>query len=804
MRKLMYVVLLLGVVGSAAAQPHAFQVTKSTASQLVRGNFADGRVGDWILCNDKIVLVIADANPEQERSVFDVPASGVIIDACLRGAGEDTLYSFQAGMRAYKMTNVEPISEDGCAGLRFSKPSSAEDPLSVVHEYRLKQGERMALIDTIVRNEGTSDTLVPFKDRCRWVGMQEFPTGEHVYVSSFNTTGGCVYGILPLEGKINYIQAKGPVWGGQIEYTTTIGNKLVPGQALHLRRHFIVAADTSDLVAVVNGVRGMPSVPVTVSVKAPDTLPEPAYVALYGSDGSTLALLDKSGAADTALAPGTYTASVRWLGRNEVKREFAVEVGKPVRLEVQVPAASRITLRVTEHGWPTPCKITFVGRDGTSNPNLGPAHIAAGFLNNVYSANGKADVALPPGNYTVRITRGFEYDQVEHDVHLLPGESTRIDAELVRSVDTIGWIACDFHVHTAVASDSQTEALDRLINIAAEALDFVPATEHNILQGYDPLRIDMGLDRYFATCVSVECTGPDFHLNAFPLQPKPGAPSYGAPPHSTNPGTTAYRLRLWDQASDKVIQLNHPDMRKAFFDRNLDGVDDGGFSRLPTLIDTAEVFDADILNLSPTRTYVDASGNERTFDNRSYWWLQALKNGATFAAVATSDTHDLVWGAGHCRTFVKSPTDDPRKIRVADVVREVRSRHLLATNGPFMVVKANGKDAGDVVGPSVELHIKVQAPNWINVNRVQILVNGEAPPDLNFTRDAGSQGFSDGVVQFEKTIAVKLASDGFLVVVATEERVTNPNDEAKHGIYTAISAPIFVDANGDGYQVGER
>ena len=103
----------------------------------------------------------------------------------------------------------------------------------------------------------------------------------------------------------------------------------------------------------------------------------------------------------------------------------------------------------------------------------------------------------------------------------------------------------------------------------------------------------------------------------------------------------------------------------------------------------------------------------------------------------------------------------------------------------------------------VALHIRVQCPNWFDINRVQVLVNGRMPPELNFTRSAQPDRFGSGVVKFDQTIPVDLKSDAHLIVVAAGEKLSmGPVLGPDHGkgMPIAVSNPIYVDVNGGGFR----
>jgi hypothetical protein len=98
----------------------------------------------------------------------------------------------------------------------------------------------------------------------------------------------------------------------------------------------------------------------------------------------------------------------------------------------------------------------------------------------------------------------------------------------------------------------------------------------------------------------------------------------------------------------------------------------------------------------------------------------------------------------------------------------------------------------------------VQCSNWLDINRVQVFVNGRPKNDLNFTRRETSKYFGDGTIKFEADIPLDLTEDAHLIVAAIGEglqlgRVMGPLwGGTKPPV--AVSNPIFVDVHGDGFK----
>ena len=92
----------------------------------------------------------------------------------------------------------------------------------------------------------------------------------------------------------------------------------------------------------------------------------------------------------------------------------------------------------------------------------------------------------------------------------------------------------------------------------------------------------------------------------------------------------------------------------------------------------------------------------------------------------------------------------------------------------------------------------------MDIDRVQVLVNGVQAPKYNFTRKTHPSLFKDATVKFDREIPVQLKGDAHIIVVAMGE-----NHDLKGGYGTSTNArlkpcayinPIWVDVDGNGFQ----
>jgi hypothetical protein len=432
----------------------------------------------------------------------------------------------------------------------------------------------------------------------------------------------------------------------------------------------------------------------------------------------------------------------------------------------------------------------------------------------------------------VRVTHGPEFDLYETTIDVARGETVDVKASLPRSVDTTGWVSTDYHSHSTPSGDNYCNTNDRLINIAAEQIEFAPTTEHNRIYDWEPLIDRLGLSSRIRTVIGMELTGSGQHFNSFPLRRDPFAQDGGAPVWSFDPRLNAIVLRSWGTPSlesggsrydtgvnarnkaalfgggpDRWVQANHPIVGNVFFDRDGDGVVDGGFVGFERLIDAAEVWSTEILNLNPSYERKAASRTV-TIQNRTFGWLQMLNQGRHVWCVAVSDAHRIFGnGVGDWRTYVPSSTDNPPEIDPQEIIRNSKAGRMMVTNGPFLeVTTGDGLPIGSniIAEGHVDLKIRVQAANWIDVDRVQVLINGRQPEAYNFRKATHPAMFKDGVLRFDETVRVALQQDAHLIVVAAGENADlskgwgkNPQG-AMHP--TAYTNPIYVDVDHNGFQ----
>ncbi|MBI4581483.1 MAG: carboxypeptidase regulatory-like domain-containing protein [Planctomycetes bacterium] len=780
------------------AAPEAIEVGTANVKDLPGGREADGIIGDFVLRNDAVEIVVS-GNLHQRRAnmgvLWDAPTPGCIYDFTFRGTNNDQLTLFAPGGQKGQLSSVYVLKDghDGEAVVRAElTAASAGNRVARRHDYILRDGWRHVVVVSTYENRSAKPAKVSPEANC--LGLVSGLTVEDV------RTGLC----QDPDDRIGYAWAgiewenAKPAAGGEFD--------LGPGQTASLAVVLAIGAGAADAFGEVRTIATPGHV---FEGRVVDTDGKPVTRATMhfpaaGADGTLVGCVDAAGKYRLVLPEAACRVTVRDIGRDDVTAE--VKAGQPQTITMST--ASGVQVEVTdEHGGPLPCKAQFAGIDGTPDPQLGPIVRAHGCDNQYHSENGRFFQGLPPGRYRAIITRGIEYDHHEQDLTVERCKVVGVRATLKRVVDTRGWVSCDFHNHTTESGDNFCGTVDRVINLAAEQVEFAPTTEHNRLSDWGPHIERLGLHREMKTVSGIELTGRGPHLNAFPLVPVPRRQDNGAPTWDPDPRISALTLRnMPGDRENRWVQLNHPNMSRYFNDANEDDKPDDGFTHLLDLIDAAEVYGQFIL--SGQRHYeVQWRGQTRKRDNWPMLWLQMLNAGRRVWTVATSDAHEVTQGGvGGWRTYVPSSHDDPPEIDPSQIVANAKRGRSFVTNGPFLHVRTDaGEGPGDTIRAKRQLVLKVrvQCNTWTDVDRVVVLVNGRPDPTCDFRKAEHPEMFAAGTVRFERDVPVALKTDAHVIVVAIGEGSTLKTGYGRSWQSemrpVAYHNPIYVDVDGDGW-----
>ncbi|MDZ4405876.1 CehA/McbA family metallohydrolase [Prosthecobacter sp.] len=801
---LLFLVLLTNSLNAA----EVFEASLGREKELPGGKEADGILGDFVLRSDKVEAVISHNAPNRRANMStfygeDGVTPGCLYDLSLRGAANDQLVIYApCGHGPVSYVKIANVKEDGSAAVESVTTAAKNGGVFKRHEYRVKDGVQGIFITTVLRNETDKPQKVNTKADFTRFDSTGMSSDGIFWTDAINPAHKCGYAV----GTLNVT--------GIEKRDDTI--ELAPKQEVVISRFFAVGTSPAQAVGEVRAVKGVKLG--NVSGQIVDTNGKGVSTATILVPDGTKTI---SGYADTEgkfslKLPQVQTEIViEDLGRPQAKISVLVAEGATTVPKVSLISAARIRFDITdESGKPIPCKAHFAPLDENAPKlNLGPKHRAHGCVDQYHSENGHFTQQLPPGKYRVVVVRGPEYSHLEKEVIVEPAKEFVFKGTLKRLVDTRGWISADFHNHSTPSGDNVCDTDGRVINIAVEHLEFAPTTEHNRLYDWEPTIKALGLEPFIKTVKGMELTGSRQHFNAFPFEPDPLKQDGGAPVWNDDPRITALTLRRWQgERADRWIQFNHPDLSNMFIDRDSDGIADGGFVGVGGMIDGSESENGvgtDILADSPFRLSRPAGAVAMKVSSvREFIWRQLLNQGLRVTAVGVADAHSVYGnGVGCWRCYLPSSTDEPSKIDWAELAPHAKAGHIVLSTGPFLeVTTQNGKIAGDddrCTG-GIDLNVRVQCTDWMDIDRVQVLVNSKPDPTLNFTRASHPQMFKDGVVKFAEKIHIPLQSDAHLIVVAIDE---DGNEAIGFGTSDyakmrpcAYNNPIYVDADGNGFK----
>jgi hypothetical protein len=787
----------------------------------ISGKEVDWIYGDQLMMNDQISLVIAAplATRDANMTIRNIGAS--ILDLTLNQPSNDQLsaYTPAAGRYLFHDPSTVETGRDGDAVFWQCRSSRTltNDGTTATVRYRL--ADRDAFVEATVTIAGDGAAKVKAFDGVRADGW-----------FAFEKSGGVAYCedafFRQTIGFKSPSSKRSPTWKKGRPYQLHFADEHVQRSdgKLTWTVHVYPATSPIDLISVAEQTDLSPAM-VTFRV-APEIRPDEgvdwvnrAKVILrladakgQGTQEPVTLQTDDQGFAHARLVPGNYVAVASAIGYEAAEVAFQ-STKQEGEVTLPIASASGFDAEVTdEQGKRIPFKATIYCIDG-DQPNFGLSSTRTFVENLVYSVHGRLRCPLNPGKYEIFFSRGPEYNSERREVEVSSATISKLVVQLDRVVDTTGWISADLHSHSSPSGDNTSDQYGRVENLLCEHVEFAPCTEHNRVSSYSPHLEQMKLSHLMATCTGIELTGsptPVNHQNSFPLHRHPHTQNGGGPRAASNPVVQIERLAMWDDASQKLVQMNHPNLHQIYGDLDTDGVPDKGFRGMLKWADVVEVHPLETI-------FQDIASNPpgvRRMRIPLFQWMQLLNQGYRIPGVINTDSHYNHHGSGWRRNWFVSSTDDPANISTDEMVREIEAGHIVMSTGPFLSLTGHAKSNPHAAIPgdelvtadgNVTLKVTVQCPNWLDVNRVQVFINGRPSEKHNYTRRNSPELFGDvdSVRKFNSSIALSLDDDAHVIVATigegmTMEKVMGRRYGRRPPI--AVSNPIFVDVDRNGFQ----
>ena len=637
-------------------------------------------------------------------------------------------------------------------------------------------------------------------DQCNFVAYSGVDGGRGVSYglihgeqksSSFSTVGIniVVYG----DAALNLILGLVPP-----NYTLPANGELL------LRRYFAVGDGTVASIADIrNELFGIETVAVTGSVSSAGQPLQDAQVAVYrlldvpGAAPQIFmvnhSVTDAAGAYAMQLPRGDYQIRANMEGYlyPDNDPQPLVVAATAVTRDIELPESGYLDVTVIDETGPGPAKVQLVGFDpspplvntvsgneagifGDYKADSLPYGIAqATFIDR----NGASErVTVEPGDYQLVVSRGPRYSVFKQDITITPGQVTTVQAEIVKLLDTSGFVHSDFHVHSIDSPDAEVTREERVAVMLAEGMDFFTPSDHGVRSDFKPTLTAMGVEDLIAVAASSETTTFDYgHFNSWPVWVDPDSISGGsfdwagaAPAGMDFPQYGNYNLSpaqiiagLLEDPMDNIVQINHIG---SHFGAGGLAIDTGktppqssanlSFKRLDPTINNA--FDS---GFDALEVWIGTNGRSGILDEflgqNAGDWFNLINQDLVRIGVADSDTHDRRFTQVSARTLVASPTDDPAELgtRAEMLAANVLAGKAMGTNAPFLLLQADGVYNGAAqraglrleqdttmpadVGSDVLLTVTVSTPAWADVDTVEFYINNQ--PELTSNPGAAAR-----------------------------------------------------------------
>lgn len=815
------VVLTLLVTTISLAPSQLFgadlKVIDESNSPAMQGKELDWIYGDYWLQNDQISLVIANPVPGRDANLTIRRVGAAILDLSLQGPSNDQFGAYLPTAGRYLFQDPKLIRSGKLGDTVFWECRSSRTLIpsetTALVRYELRDGDAFVTAHVVI--EGKAAGMIPAYDGVRADNTFKFKTtGETAHCADAFFRQAIGFTVPESE--------TAPTWKSGRPYQLKYAGSQIESSddRVHWKVQLHPATSLLDLQAASQGKAAMQTfsaTPIDRNTEGFAAVNRATFsIQKVDDDSAAMELVsDDNGTAHSRLQPGTYDVTAKVLGRGSSK--LRVTVGNAAQnIKFDLPKVGGFVAHVKDQdGTLIPVKATVYRQDGDS-PDFGPNSTRTFVKNCVYAVSGKMITGLEPGDYQVFFSRGPEYNMAIKEFTVKAHELTEFDITLPRVIDSKGWVSSEMHSHSSPSGDNTSDQYGRVENLLCENLEFAPCTEHARISSYEPHLKAMGRLNMMATCTGMELTGqplPVNHQNAFPLHHHPHTQNGGGPHVHSNPVLQIERLAMWDEGSDKLVQMNHPNLHQVYGDLDVDGKPDAGFRKMFNW--------ADVIEVHPLQTiFEDVVSNPkklRVNQTTIFQWMQLLNQGYRIPGVVNTDAHYNHHGSGWLRNWFPSKTDDPAGIDTAEMVDVAEAGHIIMSTGPYLSVKATSKAQDKVAIPGddinaqegeVTLHISVQCPNWLDVNRVQVFINGRGSTELNWTRanHADQFGGNDDVVKFTAKSPVKLKEDAHLIVATIDEGLTMEKVMGpRYGKIppVAVSNPIFVDVDGNGFQANK-
>jgi hypothetical protein len=563
----------------------------------------------------------------------------------------------------------------------------------------------------------------------------------------------------------------------------------------------IGGSGVNGLVQTLAEVKGETLREITGTVTNNDGSPaEGVRVHATGSDDSYLTRATSAADGSYSLHVPTGPVDLTTFREGDGNAVAAVAAGATTA-DIQLSPVGTISVTTVDQdsGQALPVRIQVLPTD-QALPGV-PAHYGEeeqprGRLHVEFSMDGTAVLRAPVGSWEVIVSRGYEYELFSEIVDVTAGGNVDVAAVLEHVIDTTGELCADFHIHSMRSADSGDDVLEKVRSAVADGLELPVRSEHEFAADFKAEITELGVEAFAYGMPSVELTTMEFagHFGVVPTMPDPSKPNHGAPlwqefANEANPDRDLVTLEppeilanVRARPEAPAVIVNHPRGGANYFEYV-------GFDPITGMFDNPEFWDEDI---SLVEVFNDSSWKENLAETVTDW-MALLASGRRIFAVGSSDSHGISSSPiGYPRTCLDLGTDDPTTLDDNDIRDATAAGQSTISGGIYVTASVGGVGpGGDAtgLGATTDLRVRVQAASWIDVDSIDVVVDGEITTIDILPGDAD---IGNPAIRFDKDITISVSQDptAYVLVAAYGNSELEPVHRGR--IPFGVSNPIFL------------
>ena len=497
------VLILMGALTTSSRAADLVALSPQTWDRYIpQGKEVDGIYGDFALANDQIIAVVAHPRRGRNANMTVRDVGGCLIDLTRRDRQSDQLSAFYPGaqLRDLRFAGIEveaPAIYEAAeldrvfvqarrVTLRLVAAPREKEP-DVEVAYTLEDGWPYVLVDDHVLEPGrhAGRRRPGRRDPRRSTRSSRAPRRRPTCSGPTTSISARPMAWSPT-GTRSWARTPGGCCSATATATARSPSGSRPGESYRLARRIIPGANLFDVRRVADQLAGKAGTcrPArreghggpsrrrrpTSSLRATASRRPGAAPTTTGACRSRAG--DAAGHADGLGASGADRRTIA-LGARRARDRLSVELPEA--------AVGRRPGSPTSRGDRSLARCSSSAATGRRAPTSAPTAASTRSRTFTTATTAGSAASWSPGSYDVIVSYGPEYDAVFTRIDVARGKETPLEAKLVRSVKTDGWISADFHSHSSPSGDNTSSQLGRVLNLLCEHVEFAPCTEHNRL-----------------------------------------------------------------------------------------------------------------------------------------------------------------------------------------------------------------------------------------------------------------------------------------------------------------------------------